>query len=1138
MAETLYIVDAHSLIFQVFHAIPEMSAPDGRPTNAVFGFTRDLLYLCETKKPSYLICAFDASGATFRDTIYPAYKANRPPMPENLRPQLEMIRQVVEALEIVSFEHAGVEADDVVATIARQATARGIDTRICTGDKDARQLIGPHVTIYNIRRDEIFDEKSLQAEWGIRPDQVVDLLAMTGDSVDNVPGIEGVGPKTASSLLQQFGTLEGVLANIDRVTGKKRQDNLRKGIDVSRRARELVELRDDVPIEVPWERARLCKRDTARVAQLFRQFGFQRLSSQFMVETPPETPWHGNYRTVASLDELRDLAAQAATRSRVAIELITTNAQPMNSKLVGISLACDAGEAWYVPIRAALGDRCLSERAVLDELRSVLESDQCRKWGHNLKHHAIVLRRAGIQLAGLGLDTMVADYLMEAGERSHSIEQLAARYLNHKLNPLQAPARPGDSLDPALIPVVDATRWAGESADVILRLSDIQEQRLREGDLWNLFETVELPLIEVLADMEYDGVFVDVDVLARLRREFAEQLAAMERKIYELAGTEFNVGSTVQLRTVLFDRLKLPVLKKTQTGPSTDQEVLEQLSRDHPLPRLLIEHRQISKLMTTYVEALPKLVNPDTGRIHATFNQVVAATGRLSSSDPNLQNIPIRTDLGRQIRQAFTARALEPEFTLSSGMAPAKSPQREPWRVLTADYSQIELRILAHLSGDTELTRAFAADEDIHNAVASQIFGVVARDITPEMRRVAKTVNFGVIYGLSPFGLAARLAISREEAEAFISAYFARYQGVSAFIRDVMARAHREGFVTTILGRRRYIAGVRNRIGQSLNQSEREAINTVVQGSAADLIKVAMIRLHQRLRREQFQSRMVLQIHDELVFEIPEHELDAVSRAVRQEMTGAISMKVPIKVDIAVGENWLDVDSVEAEPAESPESAASKSGERVAGGIVVGLVGSVCAGKSSVARRLREHGAMVYEADAIVRELYERPDVRAEVRSLLGDAVFEPSGAVNRAAIAERVFGPDGSAELRRRLTDEIIFPRTGAELNRRLAEFRAKASRGDVFLVDAPTLFEAGRDSLCDRIIWVTAPIERRREWAMSRGWATDELDRRQAALIPDETKRRHADYIIENSGSLEALNAATDRVWEQLGRHYAQRL
>ncbi len=912
MNQTLYVVDAHSLIFQVFHAIPEMSAPDGRPTNAVFGFTRDLLRLVDEKRADYLIAAFDTPAATFRDAMYSAYKATRGPMPDNLRPQIDMIRQVVVALGVPLIECDGFEADDVIATIVAQAATRDVTTFICTGDKDARQLLGPRVSIFNLRKDAVFDADSLAADWGVRPDQVVDLLAMTGDSVDNVPGIDGVGPKTAAMLLQEFGTLDNVLANVDKVSGKKRQENLRAGSDAAHRARELVRLRSDVPIVVDWDAARTGRFDAQRLAQLFAEFGFRGLTNRFAATTAQPAAWTADYRVVDSLDSLAAVAGELSREPRVSIGLLTSGGAALQTRLVGLSLSSRAGAAWYVPVRGPLGAPPLDESAIVRLLRPLLEADRPAKCGHDLKHLSLVLRRLGVRLAGLAIDTMVADYLMEAGERSHSLEQLARRYLNHTMMTVEELLGKGPSQRTAdLVGVADAARFAGEAADVAWRVASVQEARLREQQLWQLYETLEGPLIEVLADMEFDGITIDLALLDRLSRDFTAELTRIEAKVFELAGGEFHIGSPTQLRQVLFERLGLPVLKRTKTGASTDQEVLEQLAQRHPLPALLIEHRQIAKLKSTYVDALPKLVDPDTGRVHASFNQVVAATGRLSSSDPNLQNIPIRTEQGRQIRQAFVPRRTTAGPDGGQGNLFEPKANHEPWRLLTADYSQIELRVLAHLSGDAELSRAFAADQDIHSFVASQIYGVSPGEVTTEMRRGAKVVNFGVIYGLGPFGLAARLGISQDDAEAFIAAYFAKYRGVETFIGHVLDQAHRDGSVTTILGRRRRIAGVRPRRGRQLNQSEREAVNTVVQGSAADLIKTAMLNLHRRIARERLRSRMLLQIHDELVLEVPGAEQSHLVEVVRHEMTRALPLSVPLRVDVSIGPNWLDTEAVD-----------------------------------------------------------------------------------------------------------------------------------------------------------------------------------------------------------------------------------
>ncbi len=912
MPETLYLIDAPSLIYQVFHALPPMSASDGTPTSAVFGFTRDLLYLREEKKPDYLICAFDPSGPTFRDEMYSEYKATRSAMPDDLRLQWRAIDEVLEALGVLRAEVPGFEADDVIATIARRAAERGIRTFIGSGDKDCRQLLTPGIAIYNIRKDEVFDEAALQRDWGIRPDQVVDLLAMVGDSIDNIPGMAGVGPKTAAALLAEHGTLEGVLANVDRISGTKRQENVRRGAAVARRGQTLVALRSDVPIEIDWEAARVRPPDAPRLAALFRRFGFRRLEAQFAAAPEPAARSDATYHLVNDPEQFGSLCRQLAAEPAFALHVERATGRPAAQEIVGVAVAWKPGEAWYVPMRGPAGERHVEASEVLEGLRPLLESPTPRKLAHDLKRQALVLRRSGVRLAGLAVDTMIADYLMEAGERSHSLDQLAQRYLGHTLTDRAALVGKGSNEVPAdQVPIAAVAAHAGERADVSLRLSAELEHKLREICLWSLYETLERPLVSVLIEMEHHGIALDVPLLDRLAREFAAKLAEIEERIYASAGRPFNIASPIQLRQVLFDELRLPVLKRTKTGPSTDQEVLEGLAAQHSLPALLIEHRQIAKLKGTYVDALPKLVHPHTGRLHASFNQVVAATGRLSSSDPNLQNIPIRTEQGRQIRQAFIPRSGQrttEERARAGAAGTAGTSQAWEWRLLTADYSQVELRILAHFSQDEALCRAFAGDEDIHSVVAAQIFRVDAAAVSPAMRRTAKTVNFGVIYGLSPFGLATRLGIPQEAAAAFIRAYFEKYCGVEAFIQQVLGEACRQGWVGTILGRRRRISGVRPAAKFPLNQPEREAVNTVVQGSAADLIKKAMIDLDARLRAGRLETRMLLQIHDELVLEGPAHEMDRVAPLVVAAMTGALELRVPLKVDVAVGANWLDVE--------------------------------------------------------------------------------------------------------------------------------------------------------------------------------------------------------------------------------------
>jgi DNA polymerase-1 len=936
--ECLYLIDAHSLIFQVFHAIKGMSSPSGLPTNALFGFARDLTFLRRDVRPDYLVCAFDVPGKVFRDEIYPDYKAHRAPMPDDLVVQLPLIHRLLEALRVPELGVPGYEADDVIATVARAAAARGLDVFICTSDKDCRQLIDDRVRLFNLRKRHAFGRQELLEDWGVTPEQVVDLQALTGDSVDNVPGVPGIGVKTAAKLLQEYGTLENVLANVDQIPGAKRQENLRAARETVPLSRQLVRLATDVPVTLDWEAWRLQEPDVPQLLALFQEVGFRGMADAvrnaaavtaaapaghgtqgelfageelfpFGANEPGGTAgpaadgkdaWQATYHLVDTPAKFRDFLKQLRKQERFAVDLETTGLDPLRAEIIGLSFCWQAGEAWYLAVRAPEGEPVLNTDKVLKDLRPILENADVAKVNQNIKYDRLALRRHGVTLAGVRGDSMVADYLLHAGERSHNLEELARRYLNHQVIVITEliGKRGKNQLRLDQVSAARVAEYSGEDADVAWRLCQRLEPEVRAQGLGTLYDDLEVPLIEVLAELEHNGIRLDVPFLRRLSEEMTRQLARIEEEIHTLAGHPFNIASLKQLRQVLFEEQKLPPQRRTGiTGePSTDQETLERLAAlGHPLPKKIVEHRQVAKLKGTYVDALPDLVNPDTGRIHSSFNQTVAATGRLSSSDPNLQNVPDRREMGRQIRQAFL---------------PA-----EGWKLLTADYSQIELRLLAHFTGDEALRRAFAEDRDVHTSVAAQIYGVPEKDVTADMRRVAKTVNFGVLYGMSPPGLAQRLSIPREEAAKFIDAYFARYPKVLEYQARLLEECRRTGYVGTILGRRRRIEGVRaGSTYQGRNQPEREAINMEIQGSAADLIKLAMLHIHRRLRREQRQARMLLQIHDELVFEVPPEELDAVIALVREEMTTPrerdLGLQVPLKVDLAVGPNWLDVEEV------------------------------------------------------------------------------------------------------------------------------------------------------------------------------------------------------------------------------------
>ena len=890
---TLYILDAYSLIFQVFHAIPLMTGPAGQPTHAVFGIIRDLLNLLRDRKPDYLAAAFDGGGPVFRSKIFADYKAQRSKMPEDLVPQIPVIRRAFEAFRVPVLLSPGFEADDVIASLARRGEERGLDVVICTADKDARQLLNEHVHVFNIRKQEVLDVAALQADWGIRPDQVVDLLSLTGDAVDNVPGVPGIGLKTGAKLIEEFDTLDGVLANVSKISGAKRKENLVAFADVARRARELITLRIDLPLELDWDELKVTPPDVQAAKALCIECGFHRFLTEFGPD--PERPaadWTHEYETVNTSERFETFLKDLKAQPRFCFDTETTSVDPLRADLVGLSFAWEAGKAHYLPVRGPEGSRLLDEKTVLDALRPVLADATVEKIGQNVKYDLLVLQRAGVEIGGPVTDTMVLSYLLESGERNHSLDQLSSRLLDHAMIPISDLIGKGkNQLSMAQVDVPRVAEYAGEDADATWRIETLLSAKVRDEGLWDLYANLERPLIHVLARMETAGITVDVGLLGKLSREFAGRLEAIETGIFALAGRTFNIGSGAQLGQVLFDELKLPVLQKTPGGkPSTGVEVLEELATKHPLPKLLIQHRQLSKLKGTYLDALPLLVHAD-GRIHTSFNQVVAATGRLSSSDPNLQNIPTRTEDGRQIRQAFVAGPTG-------------------WQLVTADYSQIELRILAHYSKDPALVKAFREDRDVHSDVAAKIFHVAEGSVDSSMRRVAKTVHFGVIYGLSPFGLAARLGITQTEAAAFIDAYFTEYAGVDAFITRTLEEALATGRVETILGRRRPIDGIKNTTGRSRNLAERTAVNSVIQGSAADLIKRAMLAVDRRIRDQGLSARMLLQIHDELVFECPKAEVETLTRVVRKAMITALELDVPLQVDVASGPNWLDVRKV------------------------------------------------------------------------------------------------------------------------------------------------------------------------------------------------------------------------------------
>jgi DNA polymerase-1 len=968
-AGNLYLLDAHGLIFQMFHGVGPMSAPDGRPTNAVFGVTRALMSLYD-RGAEYLIAALDCAEPTFRNTLDVNYKAHRDPPPADLLVQEPMIAQVLEGMRIPNLCTPGYEADDIMATVAVEGAARGLDVYVCSSDKDLRQVLGEKVKILNLRKQEVLDTAALMTDWGVRPEQVIDFQALVGDSVDNVPGVPGCGPKTAAKWLQQYGSLDNIIAHADELGGPKLKAAFKEVLANGKLAlsKKLVTLDTKVPIAIDWDGWRRRDWDGERLLALFQEFGFRGFAERVrgtltksgakrnaeVLEVaglasggrePPDSgttavtlaePSGGSRPPLARKDgqpslfdtinetapdpaadtrpddwpyagyELTDTPAKfkkfvAALRKqkRVTFDLETTNIDAMRAEPVGYAFCWEEGKANYIPVRGPEGDKKLDPADVLAALKPVFEDPAVAKVNQNIKYDVLVLRNGGVAVRGIAGDPMIAHYLLHAGERTHNLDELTRTYLGHEnisITELIGKGKKQIGMDQ--VPTEAVCRYAAEDADTAFRLAAILEPELGQKGLRKLYDETELPLIDVLAELEFNGVRLDVPFLAKLSTEMEAQLAAIEKETHELAGREFNLASPKQLREVLFDEMKLPVQKRTGTTnePSTDFETLERLAAlGHALPQKIIEHRAIAKLKGTYVDALPALVNPKTGRVHTSFNQTVASTGRLSSSDPNLQNIPARTDQGKQIRQAFIPR--------------------EGWLILTADYSQVELRMLAHFSGDEVLKQAFAEDKDIHASVAAGIFKVPEGVVTGDQRRVAKTVNFGVIYGMSASGLAERLRIPRKDGEQFIDGYFARFPKVLTYQDRLLKQAREAGFVGTILGRRRRFdpSGIRAVSHyQGRTGAEREAINMEIQGSAADLMKLAMLKVYHRLKDERYEAKMLLTVHDELVFEVPPAEVRPVAALVREAMTTAMALTVPLKVDVAAGKNWLDVDDVPA----------------------------------------------------------------------------------------------------------------------------------------------------------------------------------------------------------------------------------
>ncbi len=897
----VYLVDGSALIYRAYFAFVRnpLINSRGENTSATFGFVNSLLKIIRDEDPDYFALVFDTKHPTFRHRKYAEYKSTRAKMPDELVEQLPRIHAAVKALRIPSFEMAGFEADDIIGTMASKLAGEGLDVWCVTGDKDFFQLVRDNIRIYNPKKvsesPERFDREGVKQRFGVYPELVTDKLALMGDSSDNIPGVAGIGPKTADTLLEQFGSLQEILTNYEQIKAKGTRQKIAAGIDQARLSKELVTIDCSVPVDFTLESLARHSIDYGATKKLFLELEFFTLLKQLMPQAAGElmpqmsTRRKPDYRQVRSLDELKALVQQLSTARELAIDTETTSKNPLEAELVGVSLTDRAYLGYYIPLgHSSEVEGNLPFDESIEMLKKILENPRVQKIGQNIKYDLHVLHHYGIDINPVSFDTMLASYVLQPSYRQHSLDFLAMKHFDHKMQPISdliGSGRKQKTFD--TVPINEATFYASEDADYTFRLRGVFAPLIERNDMEKLYYTVELPLIKILASMEEAGIRVDEKFLAGLSRRMERKLEKIRKEIYFVTGAEFNINSTQQLSHILFEKLNLPTKGKTakKTGFSTDVRVLEELAKLHEFPGLILDYRQLTKLKNTYVDTIPKLINSTTGRVHTTFNQTIAATGRLSSTDPNLQNIPIRTEEGREIRRAFV-------------------PRDKDHVLLSADYSQIELRVLAHYSGDKGLISAFREGDDIHCRTAAEVYDLELNEITDEMRRVAKTANFAVIYGVSAYGLSQQTNLSVEESKHFIDTYFERYPGIKEYVETTKQSAREKGYVTTLFNRRRYLPEINDKKAPVRQFAERTAINMPIQGTAADIIKVAMLKIYKRIQK--MRSQMVLQVHDELVFDVHKEELEDLEEIVRNGMEKAVKLKVPLVADIGVGENWLE----------------------------------------------------------------------------------------------------------------------------------------------------------------------------------------------------------------------------------------
>lgn len=896
------LVDGSSYLFRAYHALPPLTTSKDHPTGAIKGVISMLRRLEQDFPGSKMVVVFDAKGKTFRHDLYEEYKANRPPMPEDLACQIEPIHEIVKAMGLPLLTVTGVEADDVIGTLANEATSKGIDVVVSTGDKDMAQLVSDHVTLINTMTETRMDRDGVVEKFGVTPEQIVDYLALVGDKVDNIPGVNKCGPKTAVKWLQSYDNLDNVIEHADEIKGKI-GEYLRDATETLPLSRELATIRTDVELDFGLEDLKLREQDDQQLLELFREYEFRSWIAELEEdesssssnaragdETPKPETGEKDYSIITDQKELDQWLERLGAAELFAFDTETTSLRYMDAEIVGVSFAVKPGEAAYVPLgHDYMGaPEQLDRDQVLDQLKPLLENPDLAKVGQNLKYDKNVLANHGITLEGIAEDTMLESYVLNSVATRHDMDSLAMYYLGEKTTSFESIAGKGaKQLTFNQIDLEKAAPYAAEDADITLRLHRTLRPKLKEtGKLAAVYEDIDLPLVPVLSRMEQRGTLISASTLRQHSQELAERMAELEKEAHEVAGETFNLGSTKQLQAIFYDKMGLPVIKKTPKGaPSTAEPVLQELAHEHELPRLILEHRSLSKLKSTYTDTLPELIHHRTGRVHTSYHQAVTATGRLSSSEPNLQNIPIRSEQGRRIRQAFIAP--------------------EGYKLVAADYSQIELRIMAHLSGDKGLLKAFEKGEDIHKATASEVFGVSLDDVSSDQRRSAKAINFGLIYGMSAFGLSRQLDVERKLAQEYIDRYFERYPGVLKYMDNIRKQAHDDGFVETLFGRRLYLPEINARNKQLQQAAERTAINAPMQGTAADIIKRAMVDVENWLLKEHAdEARMTMQVHDELILEVKESALDKIRSGLEKRMSAAAELDVPLLVEAGVGDNW------------------------------------------------------------------------------------------------------------------------------------------------------------------------------------------------------------------------------------------